>query len=197
MDKLKESWKLYMDECERNNSRDPPSTGLVCNRLFDNYACWPDGLPNTTVSVMCPWYLPWHNKVHHGMVYQECDASGQWATMKNTSECDSNDPSLKRLISALYNKMSDLRCLSTDKLRAALETDTGLPLPADKWNAILKLVNSTSLCARHCLIQFKVVHRANISKVKLSKMYPDVSPYCDKCQINEASLIHITGPVPA
>lgn len=39
-----------------------PSSGLVCNRTFDNYACWPDGLPNTTVSVSCPWYLPWHNE---------------------------------------------------------------------------------------------------------------------------------------
>lgn len=110
------------------------SPGLVCNRLFDNYACWPDGLPNATVSVTCPWYLPWHNKgkthvvkrytlyveelvkrlcrvtykdcvclcvflVHHGMVYQECDASGQWATMKNTSECDSIDQSLVRNVS--------------------------------------------------------------------------------------------------
>ncbi|CAG5897872.1 glucagon receptor [Menidia menidia] len=93
LDKLKESWKLYMEECERNNSRDPPSTGLVCNRTFDNYACWPDGLPNTTVSVSCPWYLPWHHKVQHGMVYQECDANGQWVTVKNTSECDSHDPS--------------------------------------------------------------------------------------------------------
>ncbi|XP_037332617.2 glucagon receptor [Pungitius pungitius] len=95
LDKLKESWKLYMEECERNNSRDPPSTGLVCEREFDKYACWPDGLPNTTVSVSCPWYLPWYNKVQHGMVYQECDANGQWVTMKNTSECDSNDPSLQ------------------------------------------------------------------------------------------------------
>ncbi|XP_071385862.1 glucagon receptor [Centroberyx affinis] len=91
LDKLAESWKLYKEECSRNNSRDPPSTGLVCNRTFDFYACWPDGLPNTTVSVSCPWYLPWHHKVQHGMVYQECDANGQWVTMKNTSECDSND----------------------------------------------------------------------------------------------------------
>lgn len=36
--------------------------GLVCEREFDKYACWPDGLPNTTVSVSCPWYLPWYNK---------------------------------------------------------------------------------------------------------------------------------------
>lgn len=95
LDKLKESWKLYMEECHRNNSRDPPSTGLVCNREFDNYACWPDGLPNTTVSVVCPRYLPWHHKVQHGMVYQECDANGQWVNTKNTSECDPNDRSLQ------------------------------------------------------------------------------------------------------
>uniref|UniRef100_A0A3Q1FX27 Glucagon receptor a n=1 Tax=Acanthochromis polyacanthus TaxID=80966 RepID=A0A3Q1FX27_9TELE len=93
MNKLKQSWKLYMEECEYNNSRDPPSTGLVCNRTVDNYVCWPDGLPNSTVSVPCPWYLPWHHKVQHGMVYQECDANGQWMTVKNTTECDSHVPS--------------------------------------------------------------------------------------------------------
>lgn len=92
LDKVKESWKLYREECERNISRDPPSTGLMCQREFGLYACWPDGLPNTTVSVPCPWYLPWYHKVKHGMVYQDCDANGQWATTKNTSECDFNDP---------------------------------------------------------------------------------------------------------
>uniref|UniRef100_A0AAR2JRY2 Glucagon receptor b n=1 Tax=Pygocentrus nattereri TaxID=42514 RepID=A0AAR2JRY2_PYGNA len=66
--------------------------GLVCNRTFDKYACWPDGLPNTTVSVPCPWYLPWHRTVQHGLVYLECDADGQWVKKKNTSECEPNDP---------------------------------------------------------------------------------------------------------
>ncbi|XP_013880615.1 glucagon receptor [Austrofundulus limnaeus] len=92
LDKLKEDWKHYMEECVRNNSRYPPSTGLVCNRTSDSYACWPDGHPNTTVSVACPWYLPWHHKVQHGMVYKECDANGQWVTAENTSECESHDP---------------------------------------------------------------------------------------------------------
>ncbi|KAF7651370.1 hypothetical protein LDENG_00111990, partial [Lucifuga dentata] len=93
-DEVERNWNLYLDECSRNNSRDPPSTGLVCNRTSNRYACWPDGLPNTTVSVPCPWYLPWYHKVQHGMVYQECDANGQWVTM-NTSECDSNDSSMQ------------------------------------------------------------------------------------------------------
>uniref|UniRef100_A0A3P9DUF0 Glucagon receptor n=1 Tax=Maylandia zebra TaxID=106582 RepID=A0A3P9DUF0_9CICH len=86
-----ERWELYRKECERNNSQDPPSTDLVCNRTFNNYACWPDGLPNTTVVVPCPWYLPWHRKVQHGVVYQECDVNGQWVTTYNTSECDSHE----------------------------------------------------------------------------------------------------------
>uniref|UniRef100_A0A3B3ZZR4 Uncharacterized protein n=1 Tax=Periophthalmus magnuspinnatus TaxID=409849 RepID=A0A3B3ZZR4_9GOBI len=93
LDKLQESWKMYKEECDRNNSRDPPSIGIVCNRTFDDYACWSDGLPNTTVSASCPWYLPWFDEVQNGMIYKECDGNGQWVITKNTSECDSNDPS--------------------------------------------------------------------------------------------------------
>jgi len=40
--------------------------------------------------------------VQHGMVYQECDANGQWVTMKNTSECDENDPSLVKKTSLIH-----------------------------------------------------------------------------------------------
>ncbi|XP_070998962.1 glucagon receptor-like [Oncorhynchus clarkii lewisi] len=89
---LMQRWVMYTEECSRNHSREPPLTGVVCNRTFDMYACWPDGLANTTVSVSCPWYLPWHHKVQHGSVYRECDADGQWVPQKNTSECDANDP---------------------------------------------------------------------------------------------------------
>ncbi|GLD49266.1 glucagon receptor [Lates japonicus] len=59
LEKLKEKWKLYMEECEHNNTRDPPSTGPVCNRTL---TIMPVGLgwtSNTTVSVLRPWYLPW------------------------------------------------------------------------------------------------------------------------------------------
>lgn len=75
----------------------------------------------------------------------------------------------------------DLRRASTDRLRTAWEEDLGLSLPEDTWTSILKLVYSTSLCARHSLIQFKVVHRAHITKAKLSSMYPDISPHYIKC----------------
>uniref|UniRef100_A0A8C1ARJ6 Glucagon receptor a n=3 Tax=Cyprinus carpio TaxID=7962 RepID=A0A8C1ARJ6_CYPCA len=67
-------WMMYRDECFRNISREPPMAGLVCNRTFDKYACWPDALPNTTVSVACPWYLPWHKEgktQHYGRILSQ------------------------------------------------------------------------------------------------------------------------------
>lgn len=38
------------------------SPELVCSRMFDEYACWSDGQPNSTVKVPCPWYLPWYDQ---------------------------------------------------------------------------------------------------------------------------------------
>ncbi|XP_056310150.1 glucagon receptor [Danio aesculapii] len=88
---MMERWMMYRDECFRNMSREAPMTGVVCNRTFDRYACWPDALPNTTVSVACPWYLPWHKEVRHGLVHVECDADGQYSKQKDASECLSHD----------------------------------------------------------------------------------------------------------
>uniref|UniRef100_A0A8C2Z485 Glucagon receptor b n=1 Tax=Cyclopterus lumpus TaxID=8103 RepID=A0A8C2Z485_CYCLU len=59
---VKEQWSSYKNQCLNYHNATPPTTGLVCNRTFDLYACWPDGLPGTTVNVSCPWFLPWYRK---------------------------------------------------------------------------------------------------------------------------------------
>uniref|UniRef100_A0A3B4XRK5 Glucagon receptor b n=1 Tax=Seriola lalandi dorsalis TaxID=1841481 RepID=A0A3B4XRK5_SERLL len=59
---VKEQWSNYKNQCLDYLNATPPTTGLVCNRTFDLYACWPDGLPGTTVNVSCPWFLPWYRK---------------------------------------------------------------------------------------------------------------------------------------
>uniref|UniRef100_A0A3B4XVP6 Glucagon receptor b n=1 Tax=Seriola lalandi dorsalis TaxID=1841481 RepID=A0A3B4XVP6_SERLL len=87
---VKEQWSNYKNQCLDYLNATPPTTGLVCNRTFDLYACWPDGLPGTTVNVSCPWFLPWYRKVQQGLVYRVCKEDGQWA-QKNTSECE-DDP---------------------------------------------------------------------------------------------------------
>uniref|UniRef100_A0A8C5QNK3 Glucagon receptor n=1 Tax=Leptobrachium leishanense TaxID=445787 RepID=A0A8C5QNK3_9ANUR len=96
-DHVVENWKRYESECKHNMSLEPPPTGLVCNRTFDKFACWPDTLPNTTANMSCPWYLPWHNTVQHGFVYKLCGPDGQWQPKINglqsrdARECDQDD----------------------------------------------------------------------------------------------------------
>ncbi|XP_025027541.1 gastric inhibitory polypeptide receptor-like isoform X1 [Python bivittatus] len=73
-----EAWQRYQEACIRKMMEDPQPTGLVCNRTFDMYVCWDDALPNTSAQVPCPWYLPWHQQVQDGFVFQKCGADGQW-----------------------------------------------------------------------------------------------------------------------
>ncbi|CAL8330662.1 unnamed protein product [Lota lota] len=87
---LKERWGIYRNQCLDHMSTTPPATELVCNRTFDQYACWPDGVPGTTVNISCPWFLPWYSQVQRGLVYRACGADGRWSP-KNTSECE-DDP---------------------------------------------------------------------------------------------------------
>lgn len=60
----------------------------------------------------------------------------------------------------------------------------------DTSDIILKLINSTSLCACHCLLQFRVVHTGYISQTKSSCFYPDVHPCrkLDLCQKKQTNL---------
>ncbi|XP_057357810.1 glucagon receptor isoform X4 [Manis pentadactyla] len=101
MDFLFEKWQLYGDQCLHNLSLLPPPTELVCNRTFDKYSCWPDTLPNTTASMSCPWYLPWHHKVQRHFVFKRCGPDGQWVRgprgqpWRNASQCRMDDEELK------------------------------------------------------------------------------------------------------
>uniref|UniRef100_A0A8C3G0S9 Glucagon receptor n=1 Tax=Chrysemys picta bellii TaxID=8478 RepID=A0A8C3G0S9_CHRPI len=94
MDFLFESWKAYSEECHQNMSLQPPPTELVCNRTFDKFSCWPDTLPNTTVNVSCPWFLPWHRKVKHRYVFKKCGPDGEWVKRpsgqpwRDSTECE-------------------------------------------------------------------------------------------------------------
>ncbi|NXU91398.1 GLR protein, partial [Xiphorhynchus elegans] len=100
-DILFERWKEYSEECQRNMSRLPAPTELVCNRTFDKYSCWPDTAPNSTASVPCPWFLPWYHKVKHGHVFKTCGPDGQWVTgprgqsLRNATQCEQDGEDLK------------------------------------------------------------------------------------------------------
>ncbi|KAL8175124.1 UNVERIFIED_CONTAM: hypothetical protein K2H54_013978 [Gekko kuhli] len=84
LEKTFEEWMRYKAECLKKMANDPYPSGLFCNRTFDMYACWPDGSPGTVVNVSCPFYLPWFEKVKHGVVSRKCGADGHWAQLNGT-----------------------------------------------------------------------------------------------------------------
>uniref|UniRef100_A0A8C2JNR3 Gastric inhibitory polypeptide receptor n=1 Tax=Cyprinus carpio TaxID=7962 RepID=A0A8C2JNR3_CYPCA len=82
--------------------------GLVCKSMFDMYACWTDGVPNTTVKVPCPWYLPWYDQVRNGFVSRECGPDGQWLTVNDShtwrdhSQCIENQMMILAYFRLMY-----------------------------------------------------------------------------------------------
>lgn len=59
------------------------------------------------------------------------------------------------------------------------------------WKQILSLVHTSSVCARHCLIQIKCIHCAYWRKVRLAKIRNGIDPLCDRCHQAPADLIHM------
>ncbi|XP_054625431.1 glucagon receptor-like isoform X2 [Dunckerocampus dactyliophorus] len=88
-------WVQYKDDCIRMIDNEPlPQDGLFCNRTFDRYACWPDTPAGSLINISCPFYLPWYDKVSHGVVRQRCGTDGLWELEDNghvwrdKSECE-------------------------------------------------------------------------------------------------------------
>uniref|UniRef100_K7GIC5 Glucagon receptor n=1 Tax=Pelodiscus sinensis TaxID=13735 RepID=K7GIC5_PELSI len=85
LEKTFEAWLRWKDAARAQLRAQPPwPCGLSCNRTFDMYACWPDGSPGSVVNVSCPFYLPWFEKVKHGLVSRKCGPDGQWVMVNGT-----------------------------------------------------------------------------------------------------------------
>ncbi|XP_058019782.1 glucagon-like peptide 1 receptor [Ahaetulla prasina] len=81
---LKQNWEEYRLQCLKYLRETPPLVpeGKFCNRTFDNYVCWPDGIPGTYVNMSCPWYLPSGSS---GQVYRYCTLEGTWLMEENST----------------------------------------------------------------------------------------------------------------
>ena len=69
--------------------------------------------------------------------------------------------------------------------------DLGINISDATWNGALYRVNGSTSCARLGLIQFKVLHRIHYSRVRHSRIYPNVSETCERCHIAKANMAHM------
>lgn len=103
--------------------------------------------------------------------------------MKRNSESNN-------LTSYLYNTLLNIEIPSSDATRREWEEKLGLKSSKDRWEKYLLYIHNCSINVRHILIQFKILHRLYYSKTKLNKIFSNVSPICDKCLLQEATITH-------
>ena len=53
------------------------------------------------------------------------------------------------------------------------------------------LVHTSSMCARHSLLQCKVLFRVHYTNVRLAKIYPGTSDSCNRCKQSPANHTHM------
>lgn len=107
------------------------------------------------------------------------------------------NPVLKGSISKLYNILFECKPTGSDKLRVMWSEDLNMEISPEIWQSALRRVYSSSICARHRVIQCKVVHRAHWSKSKLARIYPGTDPNCNRCHTGPAGLSHMFWTCPA
>ncbi len=61
---------------------------------------------------------------------------------------------------------------------------------------ILDKVHSSLPCARHSLIQFKILHRLHFTNSNLARIYPAITPACIRCLHSPATTAHMFWSCP-
>lgn len=101
------------------------------------------------------------------------------------------DPYDRKRISTVYKMIQGLKEISWDRTKTAWETDLGEELSEEAWQKSLTRVQTSSLCVRHGLIQFRIVHRLHYSNEKLAKIFPTINPGCPRGNNCPASVGHM------
>ena len=112
------------------------------------------------------------------------------ATPDKLDRCLRDCTTERNAVSAIYDSLQELDQVNTAYIKEGWEKELGMTIAEDIWKGSLRYINTCSLNARHCLIQFKTLHRLHYSRVKLHRIFPEISPICEKCNQEEANLLH-------
>lgn len=96
----------------------------------------------------------------------------------------------EKAISYIYDTLQSLSPVDSNRIKIKWEEEMGIEISDTLWEGGLEHIHQCSNNARHCLIQFKILHRLHYSKERLHKIYPEVSPTCDRCLSADGTLLH-------
>lgn len=101
------------------------------------------------------------------------------------------NPLNRGAVSYFYSILLKHEVVDEAKIKQAWEIELGVEIDSDSWKEGLENIHTCSINVRHNLIQFQTLHRLYLSKVKLHSIFPEVSPFCNRCKVAEGSLTHI------
>lgn len=81
------------------------------------------------------------------------------------------NPTHKGMGSMLYMSIQKVASPSLDYIKNKWEEELELDISDVDWRWAVELIHSSSVCVRHGLIQFKVLHRLHLSRDKLARIY--------------------------
>lgn len=93
-------------------------------------------------------------------------------------------------ISSIHNLLLSSQQSPLLGLKDTWERELGLPLDEFWWTDVLARINTTCICARMSLIQFKVVFRLHYTRARLKKLFPDADDLCIRCSHSPADHTH-------
>ena len=97
----------------------------------------------------------------------------------------------KGLIGKIYSSINSYNLEPLTRVKRKWEEELEIVISEDVWKSVINNIYLSSICLRHRVIQFKVVHRLHWSKLKLAKFKLDLDPNCDRCEIEPATLSHM------
>lgn len=106
-------------------------------------------------------------------------------------------PALKGALTILYRKIRSLQTTSLNSIKLTWEEELHESIPNEIWNSALERIHKSSICARHSLIQCKIIHRAHWTNDRLAKIYKDLGPGCLRCTQSPANHTHMFWACPS
>ncbi|KAF7665834.1 hypothetical protein LDENG_00131610 [Lucifuga dentata] len=100
-------------------------------------------------------------------------------------------PENRGAISYFYQILDKQATPNTITLKQVWAEELNEEIEDEVWKECLMNIHDCSFNVRLNLIQFKTLHRLYYSRTKLHRIFPDVSPLCNRCRCGEGTLTHL------
>lgn len=99
--------------------------------------------------------------------------------------------SLKGAISKIYKCLSEYQDSCFKTLRTSWQKDLNMGLSDQQWKKICKNIFLGMSCNKIIEQNYKFMHRAYITPLRLNRMYPNLTSKCNRCKTQVGTLLHM------